>query len=376
MITNVVLNNEPYFCMVCWDKTLEKIIKDKSKIPKPCVGTLWSSKTFFLEKLTSLEQSLKPRIISKTDTGCLLCKNKNQSNKIYVHKNIIWSSGLYHYIDKHNVKPPSKFIRFVLDNDPDNSNKCIGSTANIRGKVVSLNNFSYVKIKSNQLLILDALMEFGGNVKRYKEKHETGYKYSEHSGVLEFNKKILDRVIVIGTTERVKSVDPEIYVADIGDIAYKYEYIFHTHPSTPKPGGRADVGILYEFPSPNDLYHFIEKSNDGRVQGSLVITPEGLYNIRKNTSNITHIEINTTMGHKFRSVLDSVQVKSIKKHGLDFDNEYFYSVIAQDLEPINECNKLLKHYDLHIDFFPRQKTKKGIWIIGTVYLPLCSSKKI
>ena len=40
-----------------------------------------------------------------------------------------------------------------------------------------------------------------------------------------------------------------------------YQYLFHTHPPTPKPGGRAGEGIVYEFPSIGDILHFIDHFN-------------------------------------------------------------------------------------------------------------------
>ena len=61
---------------------------------------------------------------------------------------------------------------------------------------------------------------------------------------------------------------------------FNYEYIFHTHPPTPRPGGRVNVGIVYELPSIGDVLHFIDHFNDGKISGSIVITSEGIYNIR------------------------------------------------------------------------------------------------
>lgn len=62
----------------------------------------------------------------------------------------------------------------------------------------------------------------------------------------------------------------------------KQKYIFHTHPTTPYIGSRFKNGIIYEFPSIMDINHFIEHHNRGELQISMVITPEGLYIIRKN----------------------------------------------------------------------------------------------
>ena len=189
--------------------------------------------------------------------------------------------------------------------------------------------------------------------------------------MLEFNAKKLERVIVSGTTVRTNMDDPEIFFPSLGEKAYEYEYIFHTHPATPMPGGRIKEGILYEFPSANDIYHFADHFNYGKVQGSLVVTPEGLYNIRKNVFNKQKIIIDKNFGSKLRKLYKKVQDIAISNVAKKFDDEYFYSVVAQNTLAIDECNKFLKTYDLHIDYFPRQKTKNGNWIIGTIYLPIC-----
>ena len=42
----------------------------------------------------------------------------------------------------------------------------------------------------------------------------------------------------------------QYYYLKICSDAIDFEYIFHTHPSTPNPGSRDfSEGILYEFPS-------------------------------------------------------------------------------------------------------------------------------
>lgn len=374
MITNIIIDNKPYSCVMCWDDPVSNVNRISETYPDPKEGTIWSGKKFFLEKLAILENFLSKKKTthhSNSHTNCQLCPKKNISKIAYVYKNIIWNDGLYHYADVHNIKPPSKFIRFVLDNDPSNIKKCKNSTVVIKGKIKKLNKFTYVKIKANQLMIIDALMEHGGIKPKYVEKHDVGYKYSEHAGMLEFNISSLERVIISGMTQRTSDDDPEIFFPSLGEAAYDYEYIFHTHPATPIPGGRITEGILYEFPSTNDIYHFIDHFNYGKVQGSLVITPEGLYNIRKNNFEKRRIVVDTTLGPKLRALYRRVQKNAIDKFKRKFDSEYFYSVISQDTTAIDECNELLQTYDLHIDYFPRQKTKIGNWIIGTIHLPIC-----
>ena len=116
-------------------------------------------------------------------------------------------------------------------------------------------NKTYFKLTYNQLLILDALYEDGSNEKKYIDKNNN-LRYSEHFGLLGFNHKKLDKIIVSANTNREDSNDIEILLpTDLPEIK-EFEYMFHTHPATPYPGSRIKDGILYEFPSISDLYHF------------------------------------------------------------------------------------------------------------------------
>lgn len=375
MLSSVILNGKPYTCVLCSPhKFFDEILK---KYNTCC--PVWSGKKIFAEKLQLLEEYLRDTECTQhivTDKDCVICGKKNITNCTFVHKNVMWTDGLIHYVSSHNVKPPSKFIRFVLNNDPTNINKCKNSVVTLKGKTYNFSEFKYMKIRANQLMILDALMEHGGISQKYKQKHETGFRYSEHGGMLEFDDARLIRVIISGTSHRTASNDPDIYFPLLGDASYNHEYIFHTHPPTPTPGGRVNDGILYEFPSVNDIYHFIEHFNKGFVQGSIIVAPEGLYNIRKNTFNKEKIRNNKNIRIQLTKLLADIQDDAIEKYGFHFDDEYFYSIIAQDSTYIDKCNKLLKKYDLHIDYYPRQKAKNNKWILGTIYLPLCHVKKL
>lgn len=383
-MNTIIIDKTPHVCVMCWGKV----------VPKE--GTFWSGKKYFLEKLKLVENELiktKQTQLNMENNNCKLCSLKNISHFRCIHKNIVWEEGLYHYVEQHNIKPPSKFIRFILDNDPTIVEKCktipcIPKKIKINGIISDNcdkenknlpNNFTYVKIRANQLMILDALMEHGGVTQKYKEKHDMGYKYSEHAGMLEFKNRELTRVIITGETPRSTDDDPEIYLPLPGNASYKYEYVFHTHPPTPTPGSRTREGVLYEFPSKNDVENFIEHFNDGKVQGSLVITPEGLYNIRKYTFDKIKIAYSKALGKAFRKISDEVQANAIQKFKNQFSYgnqnlDYFYSVIAQDTTYIDAINNVLKKYEIYIDYFPRQKTKNNHWIIGTIYLPICLPK--
>lgn len=364
MIKTIKINSDDYMCIMC-----TKNGKKNKNSYVPQNGEFWSNEKIFTSKLVALENFLiktKKYKKNSTITKCELCKWNDDLNYMFYYKKMAWNSDLLHYVYTHHIKPPSKFISFIFNSDPENKFNC-------QNKI--LNKFSYVKIKTNQLLILDALMEHGGILQKYQERHMTGYRYSEHSGILVFEEGKLDRVIISGSTERTTVSDPDIFFPNLGDMAYEYEYIFHTHPPTPKPGGRVGGGIMYELPSSNDIYHFIEHFNYGKLQGSIVLAPEGLYNIRKNIFDKQKITVENNFGSLYKTICSSLQHESIEKFGIKFSVEYFYKIISHDTDVINRCNKFLEKYDLHIDFYPRQLTKTGNWIIGTIYLPLCSPKR-
>jgi hypothetical protein len=242
----------------------------------------------------------------------------------------------------------------------------------IQGSTYIMDNLKYMKLDRNQLMILDALMRHGGYNKKYIDpKNKKIYRYSEHAGLLDFNSSGLEKIIISGRTTRVDKDDNEIYMPSNLHDALDYEYIFHTHPPTPKPGGRVDDGVLYEFPSISDIFHFISHFNRGETQGSIVITPEGMYNIRAIKPDMDEININENqLFSRLRRTMKNVQDNAIKKYGTSFDTSYFYSVIAQDKSYIDTVNQVLSNYHLYIDFFPREKDDRGKWILNTVYLPI------
>ena len=67
-------------------------------------------------------------------------------------------------------------------------------------------------------------------------------------------------------------------------------------------------------------------------------------------------------------VLWDAQKIAIEKYGTEFATYKFYSLIAQDRTYINMINKVINQYQIHIDYYPRVKDKKGRWYINTIYL--------
>lgn len=242
-------------------------------------------------------------------------------------------------------------------------------------------NKRYFKLDYNQLQILDGLMETGGYEKKYIDKKQN-LRFSEHFGLLDFGKTRLEKIIVSARTAREDEDDMEILLPmDFPDIK-DYEYMFHTHPPTPFVGSRVQDGILYEFPSISDLYHFADHYNSGETQGSLVIAPEGIY-IVKAIDGLKKIEYPKS-DKVFNELSDGsfqIQQLAIDKYNLTYtseslDTQFFYSTIARDNEFLKMFNRLIESQwgpQIKIYLKPRiydEKTNK--WVIKSLLLPVIS----
>jgi hypothetical protein len=224
---------------------------------------------------------------------------------------------------------------------------------------------------------MDALLWHGGK-KYYKDCNNNNiYRFSEHYGLLDFNNSGLEKIIIFANTTKVDPIDDDIFLPRHNVESFDYEYIFHTHPITEKkPGGRAFCGTLYEFPSVSDVFHFITHYNTGRTCGSLVITAEGLYIIRKFSIDNKNIKINEDdLYTDMLAILWNSQQAAIKQYGTEFSSYKFYSVIAQNRTYINMINDVINKFNVHIDYYPRVKDKKGRWFVNTIYLSVYSVDK-
>ena len=283
-----------------------------------------------------------------------------------------------------------EFKRFVFNNKitkiinymhkKNHSENILIQTDTKNDKLITLskilkNETAYVVIERNQILIMDALMHHGGYITKYIDVNNNFSKYSEHAGALDFKGNVLSKIIVSGNTTNTDEEDDEIFTPVDMNNLNDYAYIFHTHPPTPKPGGRAKDGVLYEFPSKGDIYHFIDHHNDGNIIGSLVITAEGMYNIRKSTSDIGTIKINDNDLYKaYDKAFEKIQKAAILQYGLDFTTTTFFANIAQNVSYINKMNKSINRFNIHIDYYPRKEDNNGRWIIDTVFLVFRGNK--
>lgn len=381
---NVLFKNGHEYNMECiWRNTKNDTTKDSKGelFPYPSKHLkAWSNMENFIYRLDALNKFLdikeKYKLYEKPKK-CLLCHKNNITTKRYIFKNKMWEDGLIHYIKYHNIDPSLHFKRFIFSNNMSNYVNISRHREDDKNNIMILNiikklNNKYVVIEKNQMLILDALMIHGGYVKRYIDQDMGHTRYSEHAGLLDFENGDLSKIVVSGKTNKIDTDDDEIYLPSNINETFNYEYIFHTHPPTPKPGGRAIDGVLYEYPSMWDIFHFIDHHNGGKVLGSLIVAPEGLYNIRKFSELSKKIEVDEDMLYKkYWIIFDKLQEESIDKYGTTFSTHIFYSRISQDTSYIKRFNHVLNEFDIQVDFFSRKKDKLGRWYIDTVFLPFC-----
>ena len=205
--------------------------------------------------------------------------------------------------------------------------------------------------------------------------HKSKLKFSEHAGLLNFNNNSLIQILVYANTNIISKGDSDIFFPNSLEDAYKYEYIFHTHPPTHSYGGRAINGILYEFPSINDIFHFLDHYNNGMIQGSIIIAPEGMYIIRKHIVDNKKIFVDEDkLYNDFNTKFFNIQNKAIDIYGISFTKHDFLSSVAQDYKYINKLNNVLHKYFLHIDYYSRI-LEHNEWIIDTIYVPIYSVEK-
>lgn len=340
--------------------------------PETRVNPKWYMRDLFVEKLKKVEHYLHEhkKFIKYSHTeqkNCQIC-DKLVATGLYTVNNIRWENSLLHYITIHNIKPSDPFIDviFRLDNNPFVI--ATSKAKKLKGVTIIKHNKMYLKLHKNQIFIMDALMEHGSS-RIYEHKNKL-YKFSEHAGLLDFTTKGLEKILVYANTDVISKGDDEIFFPNTLNDAYDYEYIFHTHPATHSYGGRAKYGVLYELPSINDIFHFMDHYNEGKTQGSIIIAPEGMYIVRKHVQNNKKIDIDENeFFNKIKNILVSVQRKAIEKHGNEVTKDYFFNEVINDFTYINSINKILHNFELHIDYFPRIN-EGGIWIIDTIYVPV------
>lgn len=340
---------------------------------------------------------------------CPICKKKFNHEYIWElkNKNIKIYEYQIHLFTTHNLID-SKFYKkictgFISNTDVSKKNKNNNndkvSKINIdfkQDKSNDINNdtnidINWILLNTNGINILDGLYEVGSG-QIYIEKNKNIFeskisRFSEHSGFIYFEKNKISTVSVI-TGSRVEPSDPLIFMPSNCLEALKVDYIYHTHPKTPYIGSRIKLGIVYEFPSISDIIHFIEHHNNGKLLGSIIIAPEGIYIIRKNNfdRNPIHVDYDIMVGELEEIFMecynDSYSKYSKINYGefktnreIKLPDSFFYGEVSTNYEYINKINKVLEKYDLFIDYYARtlfDKPKIYIkkWIFDDIYLPM------
>lgn len=347
---------------------------ENSKIyENPKIYKTWKNRHKFTNKLYIFQHHLKKKnkfFFYDKQVNCMLNEHYNISQGYYEYKHFIWENGLIHNILEHQYKPNKQFIEAIEIKMKKYKYKRNEKLA--RSKIYKVNKMKFIKITKNQILILDALLDHGGFSKKYIDNNDPQlFRYSEHAGLLDFGKCKLKNIIMSANINTTTIYDNEIYFpTDVPNILL-YQYVVHTHPPTPIPGGRINGGIMYEYPSLSDIKYFVYYSNKGNIQGSIVVASEGLYIIRRLDLN-KKIKIDSTFDNTFKKIMYGEQHEAIDKYKSEFDkdNSIFFSKIAQDYEHINNLNFFLEKYNLLIIYFSRKKNLANNWYIDDIYLPV------
>lgn len=351
---------------------------NKDSVPiyyEECNKITMSYYPFFLDKLTQVQNLSKKFCLKDLDQKNIIIKkiicSKCKIIDFYELGNIVWSDNIEHRIKSHQYYPSEYFIKVIINM------YIINDT--IVNPPIQLNpdqikTFDYVPLHYNKLLIIDALM-YQGSYPRYlvpiKKNQREKFIYSEHSGAISINNKTVDTIIVSAETDRVDIEDNNIFLPKNINFLSKYEYIFHTHPNTSKYGGRIKEGIIYEFPSVNDLFNFIKYHNEGKAQASIIISPEGIYVTRPiKYQKIYSIEFSLFDNiRKFVLKLEKIAIKKYKSIIPKISNpNFFHKNIGSDFTYIKMYNKFIQPNNLFIEFYPREK-KNGEWCLRQINLP-------
>ena len=347
-------NNISLYYEYCDQKTMPTypfFIKKLKQVQK--ITTKFNSKKIDFYDIQSIIQNI---------TLCDKCKN----NKFYQLGNIVWSENVMHKIGSHQSYPTEYFIKIIINTYVIND-KIINPP--IKLKLHQINDLSYVPLRYNILLIIDALMK-QGSYPRYMSTNGK-FIYSEHSGVLSIKNKMIDNLIISAETNRLDPNDDTIYLPINTNNLAQYEYLFHTHPNTTKYAGRINEGIIYEFPSANDILNFVKYHNEGKAQASLIIAPEGTYIIRQIEYQKKYNIDPQMFFHlrKFILKLEKIAIKQIKLIDKISNPDVFHKKIGSNFTYIRMYNRFIEPYNLLVEYYPRIK-KNGEWVLRQINLPL------
>lgn len=366
-----------------------------------CENVSMKSYPFFIDKLEQVQQLCHSFILTESDVTDLVssrptkCK-KCETTKFFQLRNIVWIGNIPHQIDSHQMYPSDYFIKVIL-NLTLIDNQIINPPIEILPSFTQ--HVNYVVFSYNKLLIIDALVHQGSQP-RYStiegtedsENKNERYIYSEHSGVLTINQCTIDSIIVSTETNRVDKSDANIYLPINIELLAYHEFLFHTHPNTSTYGGRIHEGIVYEFPSANDILNYAKYHDEGIAQASIIVAPEGMYIIKPITYTKHSYKLPSNLFDTLQQLIVKIERTALKNlipnltHSFSEDQDdndhtfkdafknltdpdVFHARISADLRYIQMYNDFLAKYNLFIEYYPRI-LRNGEWMLREVRLEL------
>ena len=345
------MTNKPYYIEHCSENSMPEYphFMDKLLRLQKTVNVIKSSDIMFNPIIESFKRvDSNPRI-----------------KKLFVLGNIVWSDKLKYLILRNKSYPSEYFIDVILATEIIDSYIC-NPPIKLDSKYIDA--FSYVCLRYNKLLIIDALMKQGSNKRYLVDSDPPKYVYSEHSGGISVIDGVVDKIVVATDTDRIDSHDQDIFLPVNSDILATNDIIFHTHPNASSYGGRYDEGIVYEFPSSSDLLNFVKYYNEGKAQASIIATPEGLYVIRL-VSFEKKIKPIFNLHHKLNNFIIKLERKAVNKFKYLGDTirdpDTFNKVVGYDTSFIEKLNSYIKPTNLFIEYYPRVKINNE-WVLPQV----------
>lgn len=228
---------------------------------------------------------------------------------------------------------------------------------------------SLLLLDHNSLQILEALYR-QGSYPVYAKPNGDLAMYSEHAGVLTVRDGTIDQVITSTHSYRIDTTDDSIYLPCNTDVMYQHPYLFHTHPMQSVVGGRAEAGIIYELPSPGDIFNFVHMAEKGKAQASIIVSPEGLYVIRKifPDQSLTvqpddYLRIQRIIGRVEDFTLSRIQGQDLT------DPETFQSQVCQHTDAIRRYNRIVRKMGIWTEYYPREYcSERGHTILPQIWL--------
>jgi hypothetical protein len=335
-----------------------------------CQSSSMTVSHHFLDKLKTIEKVLRlsscfPR---KLVEKYLVNQSSHEStyHSYYCLSHIIWKDNLSWQIVHQSLFPSEYFVKVIM------------STMIINHHLINppliippdlIDSFSYIYCHYNKLLIIDALMH-QGSIPHYENNDR--FIFSEHAGALSMKNKIIDNIIVSANSFRQVLGDADIFLPNYSEQLLQYPYLFHTHPNAITYAGRINEGIVYEFPSANDIINFIKSYNEGNVQASFIVSPEGIYVIRpiyyqkkihpgKDLLQLYYFLYHVTI------YLEKKAMKFYQDILDKINPDIFHSQIGNNFSFIDKYNHFLEPFNVFIEYYPREK-KNEEWCLRHFFL--------